>query len=652
MGANVSSSGNPTLDKNLACINRYNPKLAQDLLNLSELQNKVEMLQTEANEPNLAYNWVPLHSSKGAEIEAKEIFSNTQNTKISMHVIYGMGLGYLFDVFCQNSKGLVFLIEPNLEILRVTLELVDLSQQLCQPNVFVFSDIPSFKQIFVQRYEYNCDVAFKVLNSYRQLDENGVQEIFKQVEIIAGICMTDYNTLKKDGLRSIYMMFDNLPYTLDGVPLKEFENIYKGRTALLVSAGPSLDLNIETIKQNRDKFIIFCVGTAFKALARNAIAPDFLTVIEVNDCSEQVKGFDLSQINMILEPYTNTAFYKRESKRKILFPTNASHANNTWARLTGTDISQYSSKGTVAYASLVAAKSFGCSKMILIGQDLAYVNNQCYSKDSPYSDLVFEVNPQTGKPEFKIRNYERYIKSLFKEGVDTEEPFYREFADNKVKNLNDTLYFVKGVSGEMIPTQASYATFIEHFREFARQNKDLTLINSSMIGAQIDGFENIPLEEAIKNTDIISSFDFERTFKFDKKLIVQNLEKEKQNLQGILREFAQAKDYIFKYEREFNRRKIVTDEAKKFFKQSLDIYSKINDEHYNKEPLFQMLAVNETLEVKSVILQTETLDNERINLISGLLRTYYTEVEKKVLDIINTIDSKKGIINESIDSKS
>lgn len=646
------NSGNPTLDKNLERIARYNPKLAQDLLNLPYLTNKIELVQTNLNEPNLTYNGLPLHSQEGAQKEADEIFNKVENTRLSMHIVFGIGLGHLFEQFCKKSKGNVFLFEPNLEILRVTLELVDFSKELSQRNIFVFSDIVSFKQAFVEMYEYNANVSFKILNSYKQIYADSINETFKQIEVIMGICMTDYNTLKKEGLRSVLMMFDNFAYTLDSVPLKEFEDIYKNKTALIVSAGPSLDLNIEIIKKNRDKVVVFCVGTAFKALMDNGITPDFLTIIEVNNCSEQVKGFDLSNINLVLEPYTNTAFYKLKTKQKILFPTDPSHANNCWARLVDMDISQYKSKGTVSYASLVVAKSMGFSKIILIGQDLAYANNQCYSKDSPYSELIFETNPQTGKPEFKIRDYEKYIKALFKVNVDTEQPYYRKFAEEKVKTLNSTLYFVKGVSGEMIPTQACYATFIEHFREFAYLNKELELINSSMIGAQIDGFKNVPLEEALQNIEIPEKKDIVKTYHFDKNKILENLEKEVQKLKNILIYFAKTKEIIEKYEKEFNRRRTITDESKKLFKKLLEIYDEVTFNYYNKEPLFQIIAFNEAIEVKAAINETEILNDERLKLIYSLLKTYYSGIERKILNILKVINKQKGIINESINSKS
>lgn len=646
------TSGNPTLDKNLDAIARYNNKLAQDLLNLPYLTSSIKLIETNLKEPNLAYNGLILHAQDGAELEAKNTFSKAINNPLSRHIIFGIGIGHLFKEFCERSKGIVFLFEPNLEILRVTLELVDFSKELSQENVFVVSDIQSFKQIYTNNYTYQATATISFLGSYKQIYGEEMDTILRQMEQINGSCMVEYNTLKMDGVRSIHMVLDNLSYTLNETPLVEFKDIYKGKTALIISAGPSLDANIDIIKNNRDKVIIFCVGTAFKSLASNNITPDFVNIMEINDCSSQVKGFDLSNINFIMEPYTNTSIHKLNVKKKFLFVTNSAHANNYWARLTNVDISPYTAKGTVSYESLLAAKMLGFKKIILVGQDLAYLDNKCYSDNAAYSQLAFEVNPQTGRPEFKIKDLDAYIKSMVPIGTDVIDPWHKEFAKYKIDNLNKTLCFVKGISGEMLPTQSGYATFIEHFREFAFLNKDLELINTSMVGAQLDGFKNIPLDKALENESTIERIELSKPFKYNQNNILENLEKEKKELKDILEKFAKAKEYIFKYDREFHRRKTVTPEANKMFKNLLNIYNTISHEYYAVNPLYQILAFNENIELEYLIKMTEKVDMEKIKQAYILLKRYFEQIEPKISYTIKNIDEQKVNISESINSKS
>lgn len=638
-------STSPILHKNLDCIERYNPKLKQDLLAMSHLSNSIELIETDLKEPNLTFNGLPLHAPSGAELEAKTAFDKVENTPLMMHVVFGIGLGHLFKEFCERSKGTVFLFEPNTEILRVTLELVDFSKELSQNNVFIFTDMQSFKECFISHYKHNAHCTFTFLGSYKQMYGEKMDEIFKQVENIMGSCIVDYNTLKKEGARSILMTLNNLAHSLDCIPVNEFKNAYKGKTALIVSAGPSLDQNIEIIKKNRDKVVIFCVGTAFKALANNGITPDFVNIIEINDCSGQVKGFDLSDINLILEPYTHTSIFQLKTKNKLLFPTNTAHANNYWASITGVDISPYLSKGTVSNESLVCAKMLGCTKIILVGQDLAYLNNQCYSDGAAYSELIFNTNLETGRPEFKIRDYDKYVASLLPVGTDITQPWCKDFAEYKIKNLNDTLYFVKGISGEMLPTQGGYSVFIEYFREFAYLNQDLDLINSSMIGAQIDGFRNVPLEKALEYNPVIEKVELSGKFKYDKKKILEDLAKEREILKVMLKEFDAAKEYLFKYEREYHRRRTVTEEAGKYFKDLFALYDKINGA--NQDALYQVISFKERIEIQFKLRESEVLTVDTIKELYILLKDYFVNVERNVMDVLDIIERQIGTLSES-----
>lgn len=646
------TSGNPILDKNLDCIARYNPTLKQELLALPGLNHSIKLVETNLKEPNLTYDGLIMHAQDGAELEAKNAFNQIKNTQLSMHIVFGLGIGHLFKEFCIHSKGKVFLYEPNLEILRVTLELVDFSKELSQNNVFVFSNFQTLKEVFGLQYQYNAEVTFTVLGSYKRIYADSLNDILGQINTIVGLCLVDYNTIKQEGVHSMSMVLENLPYTLEGTPLYEFKDVYKGKTALIVSAGPTLDSCIETIKKNRDKVVIFCVGTAFKALANNGIRPDFLNLIEIHDCSEQVKGYDLSDINFILEPYTNNVFQKLKVKNKLLFPTNRAHSNNYWAYITGVDISPYIAKGTVSYSALYSAKILGCSKIILVGQDLAYLDNKCYSSASAYSELSFVVNPETGRTEFQVKDYDKYIQSLMSIGQEEVQPWHKEYVDQKIRSMNEQLIMVKGISGGMVPTQGGYATFIEHFKEFAYYNKDLKLINTSMLGAQIDGFENIPIEKALEDENIIEKPDLVNNFKYDKDKILNNLEKDENILKEVISNFAKAKEYIFKYDRELQRRKVITNEANKYFKNLLSLYERITDAYYNTNIMYQMLAFNEHIEIQYVIKGTEKVDTDRIKLVYSLLKIYYAEVEKKVNSIIDCIERQKRIISEGVSAKS
>jgi len=686
------TSGNPILDKNLECIEKYNPQLSDKLLNLACLTNQIELGETELKEPNLLYNGFPLHSMAGAELEAKKAINDVKNTPTSLHIIFGMGLGYLFKEFCENSQGLVFLYEPNLEILRVTLELVDFSKELSQKNVFLTSDIGAFRELYIPRFLYGSTSSFLALNSYRNIYKDTIEETIRQIKVVNGSVEASFERQVDLGFDSIMEIFKNSSYMLDATPLDELKDIYKGKTALIVAAGPTLDLNLETIKKNRDKVVIFCVGTAYKALAGSQIVPDFVNIIEPLDCSGQVLGHDLSQINMISSPVTNNSIHTLKVKHHYLLPSFAELADMYWCELTNYE-SKHIVKGSVSYAAIESARTLGFSKIILVGQDLAYVNNRCYSSGSAYKDLVFDVNQKTDKIEVKMENEQNYLNSYESSDKNLSREKIEQTALDALKTIQETSYLVKGVTGEMLPSKSAMASFVQFFKEFAYENKDLELINTSMIGAQIDGFENIPLEKALENEPVVERVSVSIDFKYDKQKFLNNLERDLHKLKALLAKFKLAKTYMSKYEELLKTKHIMNPELIELDKKLMDVanvikkvpnsekimiihkealekkrgsipqlktlqteciqrllllYKEIDNERSNS--LYIAISCGEKLEIDYVFREYQNLNQMELVIIYSALKDYFEKVNSKLLKIVDEVSLQVEKLRENINA--
>ena len=646
------TSGNPILDKNLECIAKYNPKLSEKLLNLPYLTNSIELIETELAEPNLSYNGLPLHDQRGAELEAKSLFDQSQDARNCIHVIFGIGLGHLFKEFCERTVGSVVLYEPNLEILRVTLELVDFSRELSQKNVKVSSDFQELKLSFESVYQYKAEANFLFLNSYEKIYGEETKSILNQVVLIKETCLEDFRLIGDKGFDFISSVVNNLTTSLEATPLGEFKDIYKSKTALIISAGPTLDANIETIKKNRDKFVLFCVGTAFKALADNGITPDFLNMLEMSDCTGQVKGYDLSNINVILEPFVHKNFQALNVKQKFLFPSSSTNGSKYWASLTGLNIDEYTSAGCVSYEALTCAKMLGFSKIILVGQDLAYVDNQCYSRFGAYSDMRYEINPQTNKLEIKIDDRKKFVESCSSVSNNFTRDDAENLADEKIQVYSESSCFIKGISGEMIPTLAAYAVFADLFRAFAYYNEHLELINTSMVGAQIDGFKNIPLALALENAVSVKKIELSSDFQYDKNLILKNLTKEKELVENILKDFENPKEYCFKFDRELKRSNSLTDDARKYLGLLLKSYDEVTMNYFEKIHMYRVISMIESMELKHYVDSQKDSGDLRLKNIYNLLKIYFNRVEEKLVKLLVEISQQKTVLAENISSKS
>ncbi|MFC1673562.1 6-hydroxymethylpterin diphosphokinase MptE-like protein [Pseudomonadota bacterium] len=78
----------------------------------------------------------------------------------------------------------------------------------------------------------------------------------------------------------------------------------RSHPAFIVASGPSLDKDIEWIKANQDKAVIFACGSAILPLLRNGIQPDF--TVEIENIPElypmiidTVKYVDISKVHLL-----------------------------------------------------------------------------------------------------------------------------------------------------------------------------------------------------------------------------------------------------------------------------------------------------------------------------------------------------------------
>lgn len=99
---------------------------------------------------NLVYKNTRLHNPANPLGEAQEIFARAENTPVTIHLIYGLGLGYLFQVASANSIGTVILYEPDLNILKIAFTLVDFSKDIEKTMYSSQTTLTCLESIFIR----------------------------------------------------------------------------------------------------------------------------------------------------------------------------------------------------------------------------------------------------------------------------------------------------------------------------------------------------------------------------------------------------------------------------------------------------------------------------------------------------------------------
>ena len=627
---------NKLLEKN---INVLKDNSLKTVLETYTCKQQPVLIQT--NGYNIQYQDIKLHDETNPLQESKNTFAKLKNNENAIHLIYGLGLGYLFQIASSVSKGLVILYEPNLDILYNTFSLVDFSADLAKSNVYVFNDFEKLQNFLVEKATNNSYIEIASLPSYRELYKDVFDTQIKTLELTYGSVILDYSYKQKKLYGATYTTVRNLPELIKEIPINKLENYFKDKTAIIVSAGPTLSENIEVLKSVQDKAIIFAVGPALKTLVKNNIKVDFLCIVESNNCSKQVSGLDLSDINLIVEPFTNPAIHTLAAKQKYLHVSANMPPSEYWGKISNTNTEGYGTQGTVSYMALNTAIKMGCSKIILVGQDLAYIEGQCYSKDSAYSELECVYNEQLQKYEIVPKDFEKYRDSL---SASDDVGERTKVATERLKILNKSLYSVKSINGAMIPTEAGYAAFIQQFSDYAKSLNNIKLINTSLKGAQIDGFENVSLAEAVKDLTTIDKSIPKIELDYDIEQIKEHLLRLENNLKEYKNLAEESCKTASRLNMDWKRHRTIDKNLLLKIRALIETYTKMNDVNNTENEIFRYATAHHEMELNSFLKTIKNYDMTTTPQVITKLNEYYTNIQTRIYVISYWLnESMKGI---------
>lgn len=626
--------------KNLSALSKKNPELVKKLQ--AYIPTDLPKLVQENNTYNIFYKEKYIHNIENPLAEANEIFSMAENIPVSIHLIYGLGLGYLFQIASLKSQGSVILYEPDLNVMWLAFTLVDFSNDILKPNVYITSTFEELSYAIYQKSGMKNTPTLLSLPSQREFNLEEFENFVRKLQETIGSYALDLKYTQQKFYPSLKMLIQNIPSLLTELPLVRFKDAYKGKTAVIVSAGPTLDRNIENLKKYRERFILFSVGTAVKTLFANNIKPDFLCIIETYNSSKQVEGLDLSDVNFITEPYSNPALRKFKYKNIYSHISTNMPVNHFWGETCEEDIEEYLSKGTVSYTALNCARILGCSKLVFVGQDLAYIEGQCYSKDSAYKDLCCDFNPDTNKWEIVAKDFEKFAQAI----SPSPHPIIREqTALRRLRNLNASLYYVKGINGDMIPTESVYAAFVKPLQEYTEIYNDREYINTSLVGAQIDGFENKALEEALKNSEPVGDITLKTDFKYRKEDILQNLKTKVAELKTALNLIEEGKRISKNIKNDLKRYRSVNQDILKMLKRLSENYLRLSKDFADKSKMFEYIVTADRIDLDYEMKMIKEFTFESVSNMNNKLALFYENSENRILEI-------EGLINESINTAS
>ncbi len=401
-----------------------------------------------------------LHSVINPYKEARSLVETIDTSKNSLYFVFGTGMGYHLKILKEKitPSSRVVVIEPYQNFLNQLKEKGVIEKIADNRFIFMAGNlnnlVPQIDKLFYgEHFMLASNCRFLILPAYNRVFKDWVIGLQKQIINLIKNRLFEMGNDVADTLQGIRQTMNNLGELVSSPGVTELEGAYKGKPAIIVSAGPSLNKNVELLHEVKGKALILCVDAALNVLLQKGIVPDAVLTIErgVETYNRFYKGKILPQEPVLIGPPViyPKIFEEYPGERVVLLRGN--EGISMW-------LNKVLQKGMVKMGTSVAHLAFGFARLvkadpiIFIGQDLAY------------------------SPEGFSHG----------EGVPV----------NKKQDLSKVDVWVEGYNGEKLPSTRVWKNFLTWFETVIPETTAFC-IDATEGGARIKGTEIMTLRDAI-----------------------------------------------------------------------------------------------------------------------------------------------------------
>lgn len=428
------------LDKNKDILAERFPHILILLDEIEEEQSDIEIISAQNNLEIVKFT-VDDHewflNSKIDPQKAAEIYVERLNIRIyGKYFLFGFSDGRVVRTLlkkCDDTNGVV-ICEPNIRIFKKVCDRIDISDILADERIEIcFSNTkygPERIMGGVVQYNNIRVIECAVLPGYdilyrdecEQFDE-AIGDQMRREHVHRATRMAFLQLTPRSTMYHMKRMItQNNPYQLKK-KLEEYN--LKKIPAIIVSAGPSLDKNVEQLKAAQGKALIIVVDAALRTVIQAGIRPDLVYTVDPESPDRFFEGMELKTMNWVCERITRPEIVMRYAERIMYTGYYMEQWNLELKELLGYEFPEILSGGSVTTEAFMMALYLGFTKIILVGQDMAFTNgvshtkgiNKAFGDNDEYinSRIIMKVegiNGETLETDFQMYYYKKWFEQI------------------------------------------------------------------------------------------------------------------------------------------------------------------------------------------------------------------------------------------------
>lgn len=377
-----------------------------------------------------------LHANTNPMEEARILVARCFDAGKERYAIWGCGLGYHVKRLYEAARGAV-----TIAVFEEDEQLVELAEQRG-----VLQEIPRERlSVFVDKtgekfaaYAAEKDTGLLLhLPSIRKIENSQLREALQSFFASWNGTIQYKEELTINFRSNVLRCSHNV---------EELAELFKGREAVIVGAGPSLDSSLDYLRKIKGKRSIIAATTVLKKLLELGIEPDYAVVMDSQARTiGHIRGIEESQVPLILDSTAYWEFADSYQGEKYLAMQKYYGKAEEYARKHG--LQTYETGGSVVTLALEILLRLGVRKIHLVGVDLAYPEGLSHAENT------------MDRSKRDIRSMER-VRSVNGGWVYADVLFnsYRKWIEEKIRQYPQVAFYNHSDCGAVITGAEAYCT--------------------------------------------------------------------------------------------------------------------------------------------------------------------------------------------------
>ena len=278
-------------EHNMQVLKQCYPELAQ-MIRDTQLSEKYQLMRWKEDTPATlvapAQNFIYYEPTNPKQDVADQLTAlKLKNTRLAVFLGFGLGyelIYYTDQMSAQQNTSNILVVEKDLEIFKLALMNGDLSAYLTNPNIHFIVGVEAgdlFSKLVPILHQDLIFMLARAMNpvyhsSALSLNKDYYIQVMKALREAMIFEVSKYGNSPEDSLIGMENMLINIDEIVSNPGIKLLFDKFKGRPAVVVATGPSLNINKHLLKGLEDKALIIAVDASLKVLMHIGIKPIWL----------------------------------------------------------------------------------------------------------------------------------------------------------------------------------------------------------------------------------------------------------------------------------------------------------------------------------------------------------------------------------------